>query len=135
MKRLVLATGLIAAFACSQLTALAEDAIATVPFDFRMGTKTLPAGEYVIHESGRVLLIRGRNVSGGALMLTVPESRKAATSQGALVFTVYGDTHFLTRYWAPRSTAGFAVPKSAQEKELARRISRDGVLTARVDTK
>ena len=65
MKRLILATGLFAAIACSGLQAQTMNMRASIPFDFRVGTAVLPSGEYLIqHKDGGVLLIMAERGEG-----------------------------------------------------------------------
>ncbi len=121
MKRLSLAAGLFTAVACSSLYAQTADLQANIPFDFRMGEKVMPAGQYLIHNSpDGVLAVRQQD--GGhaaAMLLTLPASRKTTPAKGALEFNRYGDTYFLSKIWAPDSREGRALFKTTREKEIA----------------
>src|SRR5258706_7126559 len=120
MKRLSLATGLFLAMACSSLHAQSMNLRANIPFDFRVGDKLMPAGEYTInHLAEGVLAVRERSgAHAGAMLLTLPTSRKVAATKGGLEFNRYGDTYFLAKILTPDSQDGRALFKSTREKEV-----------------
>ena len=71
MKRLILATGLFAAIACSGLQAQTMNMRANIPFDFRVGTDVLPSGDYLIqHKDGGVLFIVAERGKASVIALT-----------------------------------------------------------------
>ena len=120
MKRLHFAVGLFAAMAGSGLQAqvLLE---ATVPFEFRMGEGTFPAGDYQFKYSGHVLVVhQEQGDRATAMALPLPVSRIKPPSTGVVEFQRYGDTYFLAKIWSPNSPDGAALPKTPLEKELAR---------------
>lgn len=124
MKRLTLSTALFAAMAFASLQAQTIDMHAKVPFDFRMGDRLMPAGEYVIHHAGGLLALRGENgLHAGAMYLTLPVYRKSPPSNGVLEFTRYGDSYFLAKVWEPNSRDGRALIRTKREKELASRVA------------
>ena len=120
MKHLLLAAGLFAGACCAGLRAETVDEHAIVPFDFWLGQKLLPAGDYVIsHMASGAVIIREQGDGGSAAvflagMASRPESQRA----GLLVFSRYGNTYFLQKIWKPNQTQGFTVPLSSREKEL-----------------
>ena len=122
MNRLLLAVGFLAAVACPGLHAQAIDLRVNVPFDFHMGEKLMPAGQYMIHHSAGLLTVREEGGSSGLLMfLTLPASRSHTPASGALEFNRYGENYFLAKIWAAESRDGRSLPKSAREKEIASR--------------
>jgi hypothetical protein len=118
MKRLLCTTGLFAVLACA-LNAQTTTGLATIPFDFQVGKSHLPAGKYVIQESGPVLTVRDLNGKNGVSHLTAPASGKPTSRNPHLEFHRYGDVYFLASVWNPSSLGGHTLPKSKQEKELA----------------
>ncbi len=119
MKRIVL-TGLFAACACVGLQA--QVMTANIPFGFQVGTKAMPAGNYQIYESSRLLTLRSSGqIRTGVVTLTLPQERKSSATNGQLVFNRYGENYFLKTMWTPNSNAGFALPQSVKEKELISR--------------
>jgi hypothetical protein len=71
-----------------------------VPFEFSVGEKVLPAGEYrVIGESE---FIRVRSKDGKSASVALPSHRIGATRKAnevALAFKLYGDQYQLSRVW------------------------------------
>jgi hypothetical protein len=92
---------------------------ADVPFDFTVGSKKLPAGQYTVDTSN----------SNGSLVIRNKETRKAvasisqrfevgADSKPQLVFHRYGNQYFLTKVVGYAS--GNELPKSKAEREAAK---------------
>ncbi|HYL39313.1 MAG TPA: hypothetical protein VEV17_25565 [Bryobacteraceae bacterium] len=123
MKRLHLAAGLLVVASCMGLQAQVLDARAEVPFDFWLGQKLMPAGEYLIYHmgTGAVMLQERRDTRASAIFLAQPTSR-ADRREGTLEFTRYGNAYFLSKIWNPYETDGYAVPKSSREKEIASHV-------------
>src|SRR5262245_2017411 len=91
---------------------------AHVPFDFRLGNKTLEAGDYilrVVHSSS--LSIESLNGGRSAVSLTIPAQAPGHLSDGQLVFTRYGDEYFLSKAFWPGYDSGLELPKSNAERE------------------
>jgi hypothetical protein len=126
MKLSRIATGLVTVLACSILHAAeSADLKATIPFEFLLGQKVMPAGEYrIIQRSDGLITVReegGHHITQA--FFTLPEFRREKWTSGLLVFNRYGDSYFLSKVWAPYSHDGRSFPKSKQEKELASRAS------------
>jgi hypothetical protein len=123
MKRLHGVVCVLAAFACSGLEAQTARMNANIPFDFKLGQSTMPAGEYRINYSPGRLTMWSEVGHHNAIVLTTPLSRKETPETGVLKFNRYGDTYFFAGVWAPGSTDGGTVWKTPQEKELASRAA------------
>lgn len=137
MKRLILAMGLFAASVSTSLQAQTIDLRGNIPFDFRIGSTVLPSGEYVIHHSGDMLIVR--QVAGankGGFFLTIAEDHPAsATDKGTLQFSRYGDAYYLSKVWTPDSVTGRTLPKTPRERELASRVGLSGTASVALRTK
>jgi hypothetical protein len=121
MKRSHILAAVLAAFACSTMEA--ETGItAKIPFDFQIGSTAMPAGDYRIDYSNRLLMVRSKIGNHTAMALTLPESRSKAPETWVLRFRCYGDSHFLAGIWGPESPEGGALPKGRREKEVASRV-------------
>ena len=123
MKRLHLAFGLFAAVACSSLQAQTV-LQANIPFEFRMGETSFPAGDYVFKYSPHLLVVqeeKGEHTT--AMALPLPVSRSKAPKTGIVEFNRYGDSYFLAKIWTPYSADGGALPKTSHEKEVASRAT------------
>ena len=131
MKRLLLTAGLFAALACPYVYAQTSTAVANVPFDFRMGKTLMPAGKYVVKDSGGVVTVREERGLKSSVQITLPTERSQVNTQPSLTFNKYGSDYFLSAIWTPNSHEGRALPKSQLEKEL---ISHAGLVqTASID--
>ena len=94
---------------------------ATIPFDFWMGQKLLPSGNYSIDLTGERIVLRDERGGGqtAAAFVTMPESRFAPPETGQLIFHRYESEYFLASIWTPVSKDGRALPKTSREKRVA----------------
>ena len=122
MKRLFSAIGLFTVLASTTTFSYGQTSVAKadVPFAFQMGETHMPAGKYIIRESGFLLTVRGEAGKPAAMILANPESRTGKASYPSLEFERYGSNYFLTKVWNGDSQ-GRALPRTKREKELARR--------------
>jgi hypothetical protein len=93
---------------------------ATVPFDFWIGQKLLPSGNYSIDLTGERIVFREEH--GGqtaAAFVTIPESRFTPPETGQLIFHRYDSEYFLATIWTPVSKDGRSLPKTSREKRVA----------------
>src|ERR1019366_762817 len=87
----------------------AETYYANVPFNFVVGNKTAPAGEYMIDPSfvsGAILIKSADHKPIFLLMGPPPVGAVDYTPVGKLVFHCYGDRYFLSEVWTRGSNAG-----------------------------
>jgi hypothetical protein len=98
---------------------------ADVPFDFRIGQKILPAGQYDVHSAamGKALSIQRVDSKAGAVVLVHDVQAFKTPQKGSLVFNRYGDTYFLAKVWSPGDSQGRAIPQTKSEREFARNSS------------
>jgi hypothetical protein len=93
---------------------------ADVPFDFVVGNRQLPSGEYQVKSADQgTLLIQSKDASSSAMVLTMAVQAKQIPDTGKLVFNRYGDQYFLSKIWTPSSATGRELPKSRLEREVA----------------
>ena len=121
MKRLQFAIPLLMTIAFSGLQAQTMDVRATIPFEFRMGQTVMAAGDYTIHHSNGVLIVRAQNEDKAVVSLATATDLPKHSSTAGLLFHRYGDTYFLYKVWTPGSANARGVPETSLEKELARR--------------
>jgi hypothetical protein len=106
--------------------------IADIPFEFAIGQKVLPAGEYTVNPGAApgVLVIGGRDAS--VFTQTIPSSTNSGTVPGSkLVFNRYGNTYFLSQVWNAENQRGYRLPKSKTEREMARNAGRTELASVR----
>ncbi len=106
---------------------------AQIPFDFTVRDYRLPAGEYRIQPAASgVLVIQRVDSEANVMALTTSVSSKDWQEESRLVFHCYGNSCFLAQIWKAGDNAGFELPKSKAELELARtEAPREVVLLAR----
>ena len=95
--------------------ALAEDQLSVrMPFDFTVGSKTLPAGRYSItRESETLIAIRKHNSRDGILSMTSQEPNQSA--KNVLVFDRYNGHYFLREILCETGKMNLGLPRSKGE--------------------
>ena len=103
---------------------------ADIPFNFMAGNNMLPAGTYHVSQavaSHGVLLISNQKPDHGATFVQTISSEKGRTqTETRLIFNRYGDRYFLSQVWTAGRISGYMIPKSSQERELARELAAMG---------
>ena len=102
---------------------------ANIPFDFSVGNKTMPAGEYSVRCANatsprKVLQLRSRDGRAGVFIQTNSVIGKIQDS-AKLVFNRYGDHYFFAQAWLPADSTGMQALKSQSEKQIARELARE----------
>ena len=95
---------------------------AEIPFDFAVGNKWLPAGEYQVKpkpDSHGVILIQSQDARSSALAMTIGVTAGKTSDVGKLVFNRYGEQYFLSKIWTRSSLTGRELTKSRLEREVA----------------
>ena len=100
--------------------------VTEVPFDFVVGNRTVPAGEYIVVRAtmdGKVLTIRNTDAKISMFAPVLQGEASQAASEYALVFTCYGDQHFLSGIRLQGSKVTYVLPEGGAEAEwLARKV-------------
>ena len=100
---------------------------ADIPFDFLVGDKRLPSGQYHVKSLNPVLTqIESKDARSTAIVLTTGMQAAKISDTGKLVFNRYGDQYFLSKIWVPSTDTGRQLPKSRFEREVAQRLSNGG---------
>jgi hypothetical protein len=118
---LALATAVVSANAQS-----ANKVVADIPFEFSVGYKSMPAGEY---------MLRSITTSGDALMIQSADSRVTALRQSEataqnkdnharLIFHRYGERYFLAEVWNGADVTGRQLLKSQEERAIESELAR-----------
>jgi len=119
MKNLTAIALFVAAGIVTAGSALAQDhkVTATVPFNFTVNGRTLPAGNYTIGtdvNSPYILRISDRQKGVNAMAVTIPDS--SASADNKLVFHRYGSQYFLSEIRTANESMTCHLPTSKQEK-------------------
>lgn len=124
MLMLVVAVAFMAAVASAN--GQSSTVIATVPFEFKVGEKALPAGDYTvsrISDSSSALAIRNQVSHKAAMRLTTPIHARKASNNAKLVFHRYGQTYFLSEIWSVGESTGRQLLKSKQERTMESQLA------------
>jgi hypothetical protein len=96
---------------------------ANVPFDFAVGDRAYPAGEYVLkaalNDGGFIRIENVREVSA-AFTQSNPCSKATPSTETKLVFRRIGGRYFLYQVWTAGNLTGREFPKGRIEVELAK---------------
>jgi hypothetical protein len=97
--------------------------IAHIPFDFNVGNKTLPAGEYRVRQLNlAVLKLESKDGRASAVVMTNSVSAKEEQSP-KLIFNRYGSRYFFAQAWIEGSNSGLQAPKSRAERSVERELA------------
>lgn len=102
---------------------------AKIPFDFNVGDKQLPAGEYIFSRLSEISDTKVMSVSSldgrthvfqstlfGGQVLTPKD-------KSTLVFYKYGDQYFLEHIWSGGEREGTQLPESRNERNIRRQLA------------
>jgi|SRR5215813_8870484 len=93
-----------------------------VPFEFMLGDKVYPAGEYTLQSLdsySNSLFIRNGRVEASAVTLSYPTTSLEPAKKSELVFHRVGNTYFLSELWCADSRIGRDFPRSRMESKIA----------------
>jgi hypothetical protein len=112
--------GLLLAVSASQAQELRVKA--QIPFDFVVGNKVLPAGEYMVLHAGaqQAIMIRSNDSNDAVLSITLPCGSSATSDTTKVVFHNVAGRYFLSEIWAQGYAQGRQLPKSKMEVQLAK---------------
>jgi len=101
---------------------------ATIPFDFTVRGKTLPAGEYEVRrlsDAPEGLIIQNEHNHTRAVFETESVQARNVQRHGEIVFHRYGDSYFLYEVWAPGELSGRELPRSRAERNKMQELASD----------
>jgi hypothetical protein len=127
MKRIATIALSIAATLVASGTAFAQNHTvqATVPFNFTVGSTSLPAGTYTVknvNSDGTVLGLSNQEQNVATIVMGQADANGAAQN-GKMIFHKYGDRYFLSEIRYANSTAKVYFSPTRTEKK-----AREGVL-------
>ncbi len=94
---------------------------ATIPFDFFVGDKAMPAGDYAIQPGigvSQTLKLWSADGKHAVYFATFAIETRGKGHADELVFKRYNDEYFLSSVWRADSHLGQAIPESGHEKVL-----------------
>lgn len=126
LTKLGILTALLIIFASEATNAQTHDygLRANIPFAFKVGDKTLPAGHYLFKRARQNddLVLQVSSVKGESTVFrnTIPATTLKAKDTGLLIFHRYNDEYFLSQVWPAGELTGRALPASRNERQLQR---------------
>jgi uncharacterized protein (DUF58 family) len=119
MVALAILTSVVSANAQSRVTVSAS-----IPFEFVVGDRTLPAGEYNLRPatSGDEALMVQNAENGNAIVRLTEPALESKKKQARLVFHRYGQSYFLAEVWKAEGL-GRRLAKSKQERGVERELA------------
>lgn len=124
--RIFLIFGLLAILApLSAHAQSSKELTANIPFSFNVADKTFPAGEYSVtrlnpQSDKAALAIKSVDGRMSKVVLTNTVWADKAQATAKLIFNRYGDQYFLSQIWTIADNTGLELPKSRNERTLAR---------------
>ena len=94
-----------------------------VPFDFQVGEKSLPAGEYVIKrdpQTPQFLYIQSPNRKVSARTSITAQSLPQQSIHASLIFELQGEKHLLAEVKDPLHSLAYSMTRSKEERKLAK---------------
>ena len=109
--------------------------VTNIPFNFIVGQKILPAGEYTIEpnrkDSENVWLVQSRDGHITALFTTMSVRASETQEKTKFVFHKYGDRYFLSQIWRAGDNGGRELRMSRPERELTKNaVERETIVLA-----
>jgi hypothetical protein len=126
---MIILVGAVTASAYAQ-AAGTQPVVANIPFDFNVGSKTLPAGKYtitVVNPASDQKVLQIRSSDGRSTAITQTTGVIATASEKTkLVFHRYGDHYFFAQAKIAGDTMVLAALKSKAERAQSQAIAKAG---------
>jgi hypothetical protein len=105
------------AFTAGTLQAQSHEVRADVPFDFAVGNKQLPAGNYTFFSEPNNTLVISNNDYKVTILSKTEDRGHISGYVSHLVFNKYGDHYFLREITCPAIAINVEIPPSKLEKQ------------------
>jgi len=101
---------------------------AKIPFDFNVGEKKLPAGEYTFRRvsdfsDNSTMSVNNRDGSVHLFQSTFEAQVVTPKNQSVLLFHKYDDQYFLEQIWLSGDLEGTQLPESRTERTTKRQLA------------
>jgi hypothetical protein len=99
---------------------------AEIPFDFMVGKRRMPKGEYLIESVGDAGTLTIRHTKRGkAVTFNTIKHKPTDGPKSKLVFNRYGEQYFLATIWDGSSETILKLNKSKTEKRIAKLFKKE----------
>lgn len=131
MKRATFVILATLSLAATSLVAQSKPVIkVNVPFNFMVGAKTLPAGEYRIQtERPNLVLIQSTDSKSNTNLTAHSAQDTQMNGVAALRFNRYGDRYFLSQIWTGSDQGQELPPSRAEKEQIAAVPTHQGTVT------
>lgn len=118
-KKMFWLTGTVALTASLSMAQEVPNIKAYVPFDFQVGSQTLPAGTYTIKAdaSSSIMTVQSKDSRQTSMILTQQGLAKVDREKSHLMFHVVGDKKYLAEVWCAETGGGRSLPKTKNERK------------------
>ncbi len=127
MTAMMILAGFGAMSSAKAQTSASRQLIANIPFEFSVGSKSMPAGDYTVRQinpasDNAILQFRSKDGSAGAMvqMRSVPGKTQESAR---LVFHRYGDRYFFAQAWTTGDSEGLEAPRSRVERSMVEKLA------------
>jgi hypothetical protein len=101
---------------------------AKIPFDFNVGEKKLPAGDYTFSRlsgfsDNKAMLVSSADARAHVFQSTFEARILKAKDDSTLVFHKYGDQYFLKQVFSGGEEEGNQLPESRSERTIRRQLA------------
>jgi hypothetical protein len=101
--------------------------VADIPFQFNVGDKAMPAGEYTVSQVNpssdhAVLQLRSKD-GKSTIMIQMTNMIGKANEAARLVFNRYGNDSYFAEAWIPSDGNGLQAPKSKSERAARQELA------------
>ncbi len=116
------------AAAASANAQLSNPIRAKIPFDFNVGEKKLPAGDYTFSRlsgfsDNKAMLVSSADARAHVFQSTFEARILKAKDDSTLVFHKYGDQYFLKQVFSGGEEEGNQLPESRSERTIRRQLA------------
>lgn len=100
---------------------------ASIPFEFIVGDKSMPAGEYTIsriNPSSDLAVLQFRSKDGrSTVMVRMNNVIARASDSSRLIFNSYGSERYLSQAWTDGDANGLQAPRSKAERAARQELA------------
>lgn len=128
MKRLMVGVSTVLFFVLGAVSINAQSARLVmkinVPFDFSIGNKVLPAGEYSVTQIDLEGTTEFRGEKRSLFLFTLPAESRSVKNRDTLIFHQINNEYFLTSIWGANDSVGHKLLISKRELEATAQLGK-----------
>ena len=108
---------------------LGKEVRAAIPFEFMVGAKRMPAGQYTVKDIGvrNTVIVHDLDYTNCVVFYPVGVRRYEGAPETVLVFDKLGEQRFLREVWPKGSLTGVRVIAGRMEKQLLAEAEKENI--------